>query len=54
MLRPQVGELDLAWEAMTLGDGLTLIAYHAEPGSRSADSLALLGSLRVLGEQLQT
>jgi transcriptional regulator with XRE-family HTH domain len=53
MLHPLVGELDLAWEAMTLGDGLTLIAYHAQPGSRSADGLALLGSLSVLGQELE-
>jgi hypothetical protein len=26
------------------GDGLTLFAYTAEPGSRSAEALGLLGS----------
>jgi transcriptional regulator with XRE-family HTH domain len=50
---PLVGELELEWEAMTLSDGLTLIAYHAPPGSRSAEGLALLGSLGVLGQQLE-
>jgi transcriptional regulator with XRE-family HTH domain len=51
MCHPLVGELELEWEAMTLGDGLTLIAYHAPPGSRSAEGLALLGSLGVPGRR---
>ncbi|MHA3019744.1 helix-turn-helix domain-containing protein [Mycobacterium sp. BMJ-28] len=43
---PVVGELSLAFEAMALSadDGLTLTAYTAQPGSPSADGLALLAS----------
>ncbi|MGH3408910.1 MAG: hypothetical protein ACRDRJ_41405 [Streptosporangiaceae bacterium] len=48
---PRVGELELRREklAITGTDGLLLVVYHAEPGSRSADALALLGSLSVSG-----
>jgi transcriptional regulator with XRE-family HTH domain len=44
---PEVGELDLYADKLTIGgtDGLVLNVYHAEPGSESARSLALLGSL---------
>lgn len=43
---PVVGTLDLAFEAMSLpaDEGLTLTAYSAEPGTPSADGLALLAS----------
>ena len=38
--------LELAREKLTIGDSGQLLAiYHAEPGSDSARSLALLGSL---------
>ena len=46
MRHPQVGMLELAREKLTIGDSGQLLAiYHAEPGSDSARSLALLGSL---------
>jgi len=44
---PQVGLLELRREKLAIGDsgGQLLVLYHAEPGSDSARSLALLGSL---------
>ncbi|MFF8842622.1 helix-turn-helix transcriptional regulator [Streptomyces sp. NPDC015127] len=41
---PLVGELTLAYETLRLPDDhdLSLITYHAEPGSRSEESLRLL------------
>jgi transcriptional regulator with XRE-family HTH domain len=44
---PEVGMLELRREKLPLGDsdGQLLVVYHAEPGSESAASLALLGSL---------
>ncbi|MDW5596008.1 helix-turn-helix transcriptional regulator [Conexibacter stalactiti] len=44
---PAVGELKLRFEALELAadSGLTLLVYAAEPGSRSAEGLKLLGSL---------
>ena len=44
---PSIGQFDLSFEAMELpGDeGLTLIAYSAEKGSRSHDALALLSTV---------
>ncbi|MFD4525680.1 hypothetical protein ACFWP7_17475 [Streptomyces sp. NPDC058470] len=46
---PEVGDLDLYREklAVTGTDGQILVVHHAEPGSDSARSLALLGSLTV-------
>jgi len=43
---PAVGELILAFEAMPLpaDPGLTLTAYHAEPGTPTHDALRLLAS----------
>jgi MmyB-like transcription regulator ligand binding domain len=43
---PVVGRLELAFEAMTLmaDPGLTMFAFTAEPGSRSAEALNLLAS----------
>jgi hypothetical protein len=42
-----VGALELRREKLSIGDsgGQLLVIYHAEPGSESARSLALLGSL---------
>jgi hypothetical protein len=47
MLHPQVGELDLTFEAMEIAadPGLTIVTYSAEPGSRSEEGLALLATL---------
>jgi transcriptional regulator with XRE-family HTH domain len=47
MRHPDVGTLELRLEKLPIGDssGQLLVIYHAEPGSESARSLALLGSL---------
>jgi len=44
---PRVGDLQLRREKFVIAgtDGLILTIYHADPGSHSADALALLGSL---------
>jgi len=49
---PQVGTLTLHREKLPIGDsdGQLLVIYHAEPGSESERSLALLGSLAASGE----
>jgi transcriptional regulator with XRE-family HTH domain len=46
MDHPQVGPLDLGYEKLPIPstDGETLVVYHAEPGSRSAQALSLLAS----------
>ncbi|MFE4862369.1 helix-turn-helix transcriptional regulator [Streptomyces sp. NPDC056670] len=43
---PVVGELTLAYETLKLPDAhdLSLVTFHAEPGSKSQESLRLLGS----------
>jgi hypothetical protein len=43
---PQVGPLELGYEKIPLPDvdRMTLVMFHAEPGSRSAQRLALLAS----------
>jgi transcriptional regulator with XRE-family HTH domain len=43
---PVVGELELAYEVMDVSadEGLTIAAYSADPGSRSAEALDLLAS----------
>ncbi|GIH25725.1 transcriptional regulator [Acrocarpospora phusangensis] len=47
LTHPLVGELDLHSNKFTVSgaDDLLLVVFHAEPGSRSAELLALLGSL---------
>ncbi|MDO8213520.1 helix-turn-helix domain-containing protein [Conexibacter sp. CPCC 206217] len=44
---PQVGALELHYEklAVTGSDGQTIVVYHADPGSASAQGLALLASI---------
>jgi transcriptional regulator with XRE-family HTH domain len=44
---PQVGQLELRYEKLAIagGDGVTLVIYHAEPESSSAQSLQLLASM---------
>ncbi len=42
---PVVGELELSYNRLeVLADGLTIVAYTAEPGTRSAEALELLAS----------
>ena len=43
---PEVGELSLSYNRLDLPAdyGLTIFTYAAEPGSRSAEALKLLGS----------
>lgn len=43
----QVGDLELHYESFTVNSASTqqLVVYQAEPGTASADALALLGSL---------
>jgi hypothetical protein len=50
---PVVGDLSLAYEVMELSadTGLTLTAYSPEPGSPSADGLALLASWAATQDQ---
>ena len=47
MNHPDVGPIDLRSDKLTIGgtDGLTLVVFHAIPGSKDAELLALLGSL---------
>ncbi|MHA6621021.1 helix-turn-helix domain-containing protein [Pseudonocardia sp. DLS-67] len=47
MRHPEVGMLELGREKLPIADsgGQLLVIYHAEPGSETARSLALLGSL---------
>ncbi|MEV6608815.1 helix-turn-helix transcriptional regulator [Kutzneria sp. NPDC051319] len=47
LTHPLVGDLDLRHEklAVTGSDGQILVVFHAEPGSRSAQALALLRAL---------
>jgi MmyB-like transcription regulator ligand binding domain len=42
----QVGALELGYEKLPIPDAdrMTLVLYHAEPGTRSAQGLALLAS----------
>ncbi len=49
---PEVGEIDLRSDKLSIGgtDGLTLVVFHAVPGSRDAELLALLGSLTASAE----
>src|SRR5215217_9540358 len=44
---PQVGDMELRYEGLEVASDtdLTMYAYTADPGSRSAEALALLGSL---------
>ncbi|MGI8334499.1 helix-turn-helix transcriptional regulator [Actinomadura scrupuli] len=48
---PQVGELTLRREKLAIGgaEGQLLVVYHAEPGTSSAEKLALLASLTAPG-----
>jgi transcriptional regulator with XRE-family HTH domain len=50
---PQVGPLDLGYEKLPITDTdrLTLVLYHAEPGSKSAQALILLTSATVASNE---
>ena len=50
---PVVGDLELTYEAMDLSaeTGLTMFAYTAEPGSKSEQTLNLLGSWSATTDQ---
>jgi transcriptional regulator with XRE-family HTH domain len=47
LTHPQVGDLELRSDKFSIDgtDGLVLVVFHAEPGSRSAELLGILGSL---------
>ncbi|MDQ0948278.1 transcriptional regulator with XRE-family HTH domain [Streptomyces phaeochromogenes] len=49
---PKVGDLELQSNKLAINgtDGLVLKVFHAEPGSRDAELLAILGSLTATGE----
>ena len=53
MRHPQVGELFMRREKLDIAgtDGLQMVIYHAEPGTESAQSLALLGSIAATAER---
>lgn len=53
---PQVGDLTVNCDKFTVGgtEGLTLVVYHAEPGTSSAEKLALLETLASPERTLQT
>ena len=44
---PEVGPLELHGEKLTISgsENLMMVVFHADPGSRGAESLALLASL---------
>jgi len=44
---PQVGQIDLNWDRLTVqdGSGQTLMVYSAEPRTPSATARTLLGTL---------
>jgi transcriptional regulator with XRE-family HTH domain len=53
---PTVGDLALTYETMQLAadDGLVMFAYTAEPGSKSAEALNLLGSWAATLDQTES
>ncbi|MGD6740861.1 helix-turn-helix transcriptional regulator [Streptomyces sp. BH106] len=53
LLHPDVGALALTYQAFDVREapGQQLVIYHAEPGSPSAQSLNLLGSVHATGRQ---
>ena len=54
--RPRiVGEIELTGDALELpGDGLTMIAYSAEPGSQAEDQLQLLAAWSATAHSSET
>jgi MmyB-like transcription regulator ligand binding domain len=53
---PTVGDLALTYETMQLSadDGLVMFAYTAEPGTKSAEALNLLGSWAATLDQTES
>jgi MmyB-like transcription regulator ligand binding domain len=53
---PVVGDLSLTFETMELSadSGLTMFAFTAEPGSKSAEALDLLASWAATPDQAET
>jgi transcriptional regulator with XRE-family HTH domain len=53
---PAVGELELTMQAFDVrsSPGQALVVYHAEPGSRSAEGLTLLGTLSATTDERGT
>ncbi|MFK0107194.1 helix-turn-helix domain-containing protein [Streptomyces sp. NPDC091217] len=51
LTHPLVGDLELHSDKLTMDgtDGLSLVVFHAEPGSRDAELLDILGSLTATG-----
>jgi transcriptional regulator with XRE-family HTH domain len=50
MRNPLIGEIELTGDALELpGEGMTLIAYTAEPGSQAEEQLAFLASWSTTG-----
>jgi transcriptional regulator with XRE-family HTH domain len=53
LTHPEVGDLELYADKFTVvgADGLIMVVFHAEPGSRNAELLDILGSLTAAPEQ---
>jgi transcriptional regulator with XRE-family HTH domain len=53
LVHPEVGPLSLTYQSFDVrgARGQQLVIYHAEPGSRSAQALALLGTISVTRRQ---
>ena len=52
MHNPLVGEIELTGDALEIpGEGLTLIAYTAEPGSHAQEQLDFLASWSATGKR---
>jgi hypothetical protein len=51
LTHPQVGDMELPSDKLTISgtDGLILVVFHAEPESRTAELLGILGSLVAAG-----
>jgi transcriptional regulator with XRE-family HTH domain len=52
LTHPRLGDMELQSNKFTVAgtDGLVLVVFHAEPGSRSGELLAILGSLIASGD----
>jgi hypothetical protein len=53
LVHPEVGPLSLTYQSFDVrgARGQQLVIYHAEPGSRSAQALALLGTISATQRQ---